>query len=92
MKSGQELYREILMLYLRDAMEAREEAKRAERKFRDYLNRHKLLKPAYEAFMQSGGGTVEELKQWLASYRSVPTLSQKKHMRLVATNERGLSA
>jgi hypothetical protein len=76
-----ELQREILVSYLSDLADAREQLHRAEKGARRYLKTHKQLKAAYDEFMRYGGGSLEELQHWLATTRPLPTLAQKKHMR-----------
>jgi hypothetical protein len=83
-----ELQREILLKYLSDVVKAREQLQRVEKNTRRYLKEHKTLKAAYDAFVKNGGGTLDELEQWLASYRPLPSLTQKKHLKLVACNDR----
>jgi hypothetical protein len=53
---------------------------------RDYLKTHKALNASYKAFVKSGGGTLEQLQNWLSA-PSLPTLAQRKHMRLVVANQ-----
>jgi hypothetical protein len=83
---GQKLYREILVTLLLDTVEAREAAQRAEARARDYLRRHKTLKVSYDEFIKNGGGSLDELKDWLATRRPLPTLAQKKYLSLVVAN------
>ena len=83
----EELQREILVRYLSDLVEAREQLQRIERNARRYLKEHKKLKAAYDAFNKAGGGTLGDLTEWLASYQHLPTLAQRKHVRLVVAND-----
>jgi hypothetical protein len=47
-----------------------------EKNARYYLKTHKALKVGYDAFIKSGGGTLEELQDYLATTRQLPSLAQ----------------
>lgn len=71
-------------------IQAREEAVRAEARLNAYLKEYPKLKVVYDDFMRAGGGTIEELDRLLennARARPMRTIAQKKHMRLVASND-----
>ena len=83
----EELQHYMLVKRLTDVVLAREELERVERSVRRYLKGHKRVKEAYRAFVQSGGGTLGDLENWLTSWSPLPTLKQKRHMRLVIDHD-----
>jgi hypothetical protein len=74
-----------LVIVLSNLMDAQEQMERREKLLQQFLKTNNTARVAYDAFMKNGGGTLGELKEWVTNYRPLPTLAEKKHMRLVAS-------
>jgi hypothetical protein len=64
--------------YLRDLINAQDQLKGREKALQRYLKGNKTARLAYDAFIANGGGTLGELERWVASYKPLPSLAQKR--------------
>ena len=87
MTKQDEKQRQLFMLHMRDLEQARHQWQNRQKAVASFLKTNTRVKAAYDAFVEAGGGTFVELKEFLASYKPLPSLAQKKHMRLVVRNE-----